>query len=40
MEPEFYEGEYIVVAPNIQWESGDYVVVVNSNNEKALKKIK
>jgi len=40
MEPEFKEGEYVVVAPNIQWVSGDYVVVANSRGEKALKKIK
>ena len=40
MEPEFHEGEYVVVSPNTQWENGDYVVVVNSHNEKALKKIK
>ena len=40
MEPEFHEGEYVIVSPNAQWESGDYVVVANSNNEKALKKIK
>jgi len=40
MEPEFKEGEYVVVSPNTQWENGDYVVVANANNEKALKKIR
>jgi len=40
MEPEFHKGEYVVVAPNVQWENGDYVVVANSHDGKALKKIK
>lgn len=40
MEPEFHEGEYVVVSPNTQWENGDYVVIANCNDEKALKKIK
>jgi len=40
MEPEFHEGEYVVVSPNTQWVSGDYVVIANSHNEKALKKIR
>ncbi len=40
MEPEFKEGEYVVIAPNIQWENGDYVAVVNPKGEAALKKIR
>ena len=26
MEPEFYEGDIIIVSPNTQWENGNYVV--------------
>lgn len=39
-EPEFKEGEYVVVAPAIQWENEDYVVVSDSEGKKALRKIK
>lgn len=39
MEPEFKEGEYVVIAPSLQWENGDYVVVSDSKGKKTLRKI-
>lgn len=41
MEPEFYEGDIIVVNPHIEVKSGDYVVVRNeSNGEATFKQLK
>lgn len=40
MEPEFREGEYVVVAPSLQWKDGDYVAIGDSDGEKVLKKIR
>lgn len=40
MEPEFREGEYVVVAPSLRWKDGDYVVVSDSEGGRVLKKIR
>ena len=40
MEPEFCEGETIIVRPQAKVNTGDFVVVRNHNNEATLKQIK
>ncbi len=40
MEPEFREGEIIVVNPHIAWEAGNYVIVKNHDGEATSKQIK
>ena len=40
MEPEFREGEIIVVNPHIAWEAGNYVIVKNQDGEATFKQIK
>ena len=40
MEPEFREGEIIVVNPHIAWEAGNYVIVKNADGEATFKQIK
>ncbi len=40
MEPEFIEGETIIVRPQAKVNTGDFVVVRNHNNEATLKQIK
>jgi len=38
MEPEFIEGDYIIIDPDKQWESGDYVVAKNGEEEATFKR--
>ena len=38
MEPEFTEGDYIIVDPEIRAESGDYVVAKNGDEEATFKR--
>ncbi len=40
MEPEFREGEIIIVNPHIAWEVGNYVIVKNSEGEATFKQLK
>jgi len=40
MEPEFHEGEIIIVNPNVDVNPGNYVVVKNSHGEATLKQLK
>ncbi len=40
MEPEFYEGDIIIVNPHVRESSGDYVVVKNDEEEALLKQLK
>lgn len=40
MEPEFKEGEVIVISPTAKTENGDYVVVKNHEEEATFKQYK
>ena len=40
MEPEFKEGEIVIVNPHIETQSGDYVVVKNDEEEATFKQLK
>ncbi len=40
MEPEFREGEIIIVNPHIAWEVGNYVIVKNSDVEATFNQLK
>jgi SOS-response transcriptional repressor LexA len=40
MEPEFTQGEYIVVNPHIAYEINDFVIVKNKSHETMLKQLK
>ncbi len=40
MEPEFREGEIIIVNAHIAWEVGSYVIVKNGKGEAIFKQIK
>jgi len=40
MEPEFKEGEIVVVNPHVEAKSGDYVVVKNDEEEATFKQLK
>ena len=40
MEPEFTEGDIIIVDADRDWDSGDFVLVRNENNEVIFKQIK
>ncbi len=39
-EPEFHEGEIIVIDPDADWDSGDFVLVRNGKGEVLFKQIK
>ncbi len=40
MEPEFREGEIIILPPHIAWEVGSYVIVKNGEGEATFKQLK
>lgn len=40
MEPEFNEGEIVIVNPHVEAKSGDYVVVKNNEDEATFKQLK
>ncbi len=40
MEPEFIEGDIVIINPQIKQEHGDFVVVANDNGEATLKQLK
>ena len=40
MEPEFKEGEIVIVNPHVEPKSGDYVVVKNDEEEATFKQLK
>lgn len=40
MEPEFQDGDYIIVNPHVKAEHGDYVVVKNEQEEATFKQLK
>jgi len=39
MSPEFQDGAIITVEPDMQWETGDYVIAQNGDNEATFKQI-
>ncbi len=40
MEPEFKEGEIVIVNPHVEAKSGDYMIVKNNEEEATFKQLK